>query len=245
VVAHGSHRLDVPAGANLDLERPVALVAPADDGFDQAVDRPGHAHGDAGRHDGAGGAEEGGHRPALGAQAGVEGRALQGRLGHVVAPHLAQRSALQQAGHQVVLQDVQGAGGVLRPVRRLGLGHALAPARRALGGHGPDDDDLPVAAGAAGGGEGLGERHLRDAQLDALEHDLHRHLLAVSARPEPGRGLADPIIPRRPPREVVRSCPGGRAMSGSGAVEPALGPGTPTARPGALGSLDGSWQPAR
>ncbi len=82
--AHGTDRLHVPAGLDLQLDARVPLGHVSLDGVQELGDRVHDADRDPARHRVPGGAQRGGERRPLGAQFGVEHRHLQRRLGHPV-----------------------------------------------------------------------------------------------------------------------------------------------------------------
>ncbi len=151
-LAHRAHRLEVPAGLDLQLDAPVALVEKVAHRAQQIGDGAMNANRDAAVDLGAHSAEVLAERFATRVQLSVEDRHLDGRLRHLVAVHVAQQAkyffcfqllAFDQAGQQVMSQHVLRAVDVLRRVGGLLTRDALAPSL-AVGGDRLHQQDVAV-----------------------------------------------------------------------------------------------------
>ncbi len=189
-LAHETHRLEVPAGLDLELDADVPVVDVALDLAQQPVDGVEDADTDAARDPIAGAAEVRVQAGAVGAELGVEDRHLERRLGHRVpldrpeqSGDLARRDVAggDEAGEQVRLDHERRGIDVLRRVGRFRLRHAFAPPGRTVVARDADQQDVAVGLGAEAGAERHHERHPDATQLDLA--DLHvAHLDAARPR---------------------------------------------------------------
>ena len=134
--AHGGDGLEVAAGLDLQLDADVAVVHVAGHGGEQLVDGVVDADADAARDARSLDAEQVGERAVGGAQLGVEHGHLQRRLRHRVAANRFQHGGDRRRGEVVdrrqarredLADDERRPVDVLRRVRRLVAGDALAP----------------------------------------------------------------------------------------------------------------------
>jgi hypothetical protein len=173
-----AHRLDVPAGLDLQLDAHVAFGEIAVDGVEEPGDTVHDPDGDPARDPATDGAEGLAERTPFGTQFGVENRHLQRRLGHAVALERGepardgvggQRPGRHEGGNEEPAEHVRRAVDVLRGIERAAHRHGFAPALDIGVGHDVNEKDVTDRLGAERGPERRHQRHRDAPQLDSGE----------------------------------------------------------------------------
>lgn len=180
--AHRPYRLEVPAGAALELDPAVAVADVPGDLGKECVDRRLDAEADARADPLGGAADEGGEGFAAGLPVQVPAGHVEPGAGEVVArePGGEGRRVVrvlpgpaEDHGGEVLAQHVPAAlGGFAAVVRVAGRG-ALAPADRAVGCGGPDHDVVEVRLAVGAGLELMDQVQPHQGEFDLGDGDRH------------------------------------------------------------------------
>jgi hypothetical protein len=231
---HRAHRLDVPAGLDLQLDPDVALVEVAADDVEQLRNRVHDPDGDTGWHAVTHRAEERRERLPRRAQLRVEQRHLDGGLRHRVAldrledvRDLPRRDVPggEQPGEQEPAYDVLRGVDVLVGVQRRVHGDALAPAV-AVRSERADQQRLLRRLGPERRPERRDQRQRDAAQLDGGQ--LHgvtvappRAAFVMRDDEAGGAGWCPPTMPDDHPRATLERAAIGRISRGGRRIEEA------------------------
>ncbi len=204
-LAERLHRLDVPAGLDLDLDAAVARGQLDRDAFGEIVERildaDRDAGGDAGGDERGASAKHARERLPLLPREEVPRRHLDGRLGHVMAANTGQRpedlagvreGAPEHQRRDEVRDDVPRGARRFRAVVRVRVGNALAESAGAVVIY-PDEHERAIDDAPEARLEETDQRKTQETQLDPL--DSHRTMLSQSPvlarlRLRPYRGSA-------------------------------------------------------